>query len=862
MLTFVYLALELPFAAHLLDVVGTTSDPDVIHKTEVTGRLVSGLAAALMLWGLVLIPRAVKKRRAMKEPKLRDQLALGARTTVVCVVAAVPIVVIVYLLEALIVDAIVYSSTPQQRQTAFGVLLFTSQYQKGLATIEGFALTPEEIRSPAGKTFMAVLPAMAGGMKNIREKLDPSLRVFAAQKVMEKLGPPGAFYNQAYVGALRKLNDSYRQYIAGVRQLYEGYEEADRKAEQGWNDYLADLRKRRLRFPPAAIYCNRIKKNVRAAGNPVPDHWNCADKTIFIKSARDKGYRQADDTFRDRTRRQAGEPLPSNLLSFAQFIESPVIQRNWRRELDAGSEVSLRLGETQESFRRNVYDAIVQAQVERQIRRVKSDVGLFEPGGLYFVDGQEAYRALVVAPIALFFSLLGAFSHFIKSLVTSSFFYSRSTPGLRRRIMAAGIALSLSTLLIPNVLTRTELYSRMLSEVRNSADGWLAPLAQIQAFTIAWIAHTQSFIYPLNDAVRMLTSRLGEPYDSAPIALIAKWTEPPHHKRSVEEEPVIASAGSAVPSGPRSARPAAATAAPVASSPPAADTPVEDDTGPVGNARGGVLGRFASAQAEQVKQAAKATYNDTLRRGTCDQRRQNMLRPLPQALPLSRYARDIYRKGRDDEMLAGNLTRLDLGNGAMAYRAVEGARYAESYSDPGNHRTILVFRGTRVKMASDIATDVANQLGLDTAYYRWAAELTGLVRAEHPETALVVTGQSLGGGLAIHSVLKNPGVTGVAFNPAGLSLAAWSAADAATKARVNAAVTVWSTRSSKQIEPITALSMAGRSVLPGHIFFAPIEIENERALHGPDAVVSALETLSSSQAAGNACDDDLGVLAR
>jgi predicted alpha/beta superfamily hydrolase len=34
---------------------------------------------------------------------------------------------------------------------------------------------------------------------------------------------------------------------------------------------------------------------------------------------------------------------------------------------------------------------------------------------------------------------------------------------------------------------------------------------------------------------------------------------------------------------------------------------------------------------------------------------------------------------------------------------------------------------------------------------------------------IIVTGHSLGGGLVLFAVLRNPGVEGVAFNPVGLS---------------------------------------------------------------------------------------------
>src|SRR5258708_11287093 len=126
---------------------------------------------------------------------------------------------------------------------------------------------------------------------------------------------------------------------------------------------------------------------------------------------------------------------------------------------------------------------------------------------------------------------------------------------------------------------------------------------------------------------------------------------------------------------------------------------------------------------------------------------------------------------------------------------------------------------------------------------------------------VVVTGQSLGGGLVLYSVLQNPGVKGFAFNPAGLSLLTWARASAADRARTDSAVTVISTRNARHIEPVTAISLAGRSVLPGHIFVLEARILRPSLLHSATTVVAALQHGASANPQGTTCDRDLGQLA-
>jgi hypothetical protein len=268
----------------------------------------------------------------------------------------------------------------------------------------------------------------------------------------------------------------------------------------------------------------------------------------------------------------------------------------------------------------------------------------------------------------------------------------------------------------------------------------------------------------------------------------------------------------------------------------------------------------ARNKADEVRSTALATYIAAPRQGTCADRRAQILSVLPDAIRFSHYTRDIYSDGHDDEMAARNLRTMNISPGRQAYRDPVGKYYAEVRSNEKAPQVVIVFRGTRVTAAGDIYTNFASYLGAPTRYYRWAADLAATVAAEHPGASIVATGESLGGGLTLYAVLRNPGVTGFAFNPAGLSHAVWQEAGPTDRTRANAAITVISTRNATQIEPITGLSLAGTSVLPGHVFVVSSTVANERALHGANAVVSALEDLAATQAGGSACDGNIGIL--
>jgi Lipase (class 3) len=264
----------------------------------------------------------------------------------------------------------------------------------------------------------------------------------------------------------------------------------------------------------------------------------------------------------------------------------------------------------------------------------------------------------------------------------------------------------------------------------------------------------------------------------------------------------------------------------------------------------------------EINREAMYVYQTLPREGSCTERRDHWLAILPDALLLGRYARDIYDRNHESEMKRTGRTSLAMGPDHFAYFEPQGERYAEVRFDRQRRRAIVIFRGTRLGVRSDLATDVLNFMGVTTGYYEWAASLVGRIVRANQDMEVVATGHSLGGGLALYAVLKNPGVRGFVFNPTGFSEAAWSSEGGDERDRLIAAVTVISTRNFWTIEPVSALSFAGRSVLPGHVFVARSNALRPAKLHTASIVLEALEHIDKSRAKGSVCDGDVGYLAR
>jgi hypothetical protein len=268
---------------------------------------------------------------------------------------------------------------------------------------------------------------------------------------------------------------------------------------------------------------------------------------------------------------------------------------------------------------------------------------------------------------------------------------------------------------------------------------------------------------------------------------------------------------------------------------------------------------FVGGNAKIVAWQASRTYRQTPRFGTCAERQNRFLQILPEALRLGRYARDIYEHTEDPK--AAELKIGDQEDKYTAYFDPNSERYAEVRVDAMHLEAIVIFRGARHLSGSDLSAGAMGLVGIETSYYRWGSALVARVAREHPGMRVIATGHSLGGGLVLYAVLHNPGVQGVAFNPVGVSRWTWLRTNRAERMRTNAALTIVSTHNGNHIEPITALSLAHRSVLPGQLYFVESQASGPLALHSITTLVAGLEQLAATEAGGLACEDVLGSLA-
>lgn len=117
-----------------------------------------------------------------------------------------------------------------------------------------------------------------------------------------------------------------------------------------------------------------------------------------------------------------------------------------------------------------------------------------------------------------------------------------------------------------------------------------------------------------------------------------------------------------------------------------------------------------------------------------------------------------------DELIELGIDPADLDRGGLLN--LQGGFKAGVYRDDDGN-LVLAFAGTDMTSATDWATNAEQALGIDTKQYNQALEVATKLKAAVGDD-LVITGHSLGGGLASYAALgtDTPAVT---FNAAGLS---------------------------------------------------------------------------------------------
>jgi len=516
-LTAIYLVCELAFNARLLDVVGSGASHSDIATVETYGRALSSIAVALVV--LQLMMRRTRQHPQSAAPVAQSPSGRRLAIVVSCGVAAA----LTYAGLKALVDHLVEQTPPQARRTAMTLVLLQQALLDGRAQLAGLNEDRELLGTPAGKAFLALFPAMAMSVQNVDAKLQAGKLQLLRAKLEAASGGVQHVYNSYRAGAARIAGAYERHYAPASAQILGVDEEIDRAHRKAWADYAAKLAKQRLHPNDVPIYLHhRVRQQVINAGVPVERSWQPHDEPGFRRAVASKVRSRIDAV----KKRFSGIP-PG--LSYPAYFAHPSVQAQIRAAAKLPDGITVKPAyASAEQFMREVYTPMIEREAARELARLDAPVEQFASGGELEQRGLDGARALLVPPLALFFSLVGAIGHTAKLgyLVAD---LALAIFGRRMRVLwalplaiiaAAWIAFSH----MDNAVTRMPLYQYMSRQIAQGTDAGAGQALQARA--LANVMHVisigQGHGYPISEALRqtvLFGFKFGyDPIRPAPLA--------------------------------------------------------------------------------------------------------------------------------------------------------------------------------------------------------------------------------------------------------------------------------------------------------------------------------------------------------
>lgn len=267
--------------------------------------------------------------------------------------------------------------------------------------------------------------------------------------------------------------------------------------DQMWNDYQQEMIKQPFTDESASPrQRSEVIRQLRQRGVHVPDGWRLNDRRTFEDSAGGGGLQ----TFRTGANAALGGSTTIQPgLQWAQFIRHQDVTRYVEAKLaaaypavDRGS-IAMKepappivLDADPADFETRVYQPQVADQIRRAVWRVKQPASSYAAEGTNHELGLKSMRAVVVAPLALFFSLFFGLTNLASLAATLVPGPTWVRWGTSSALLAA---LFIAPLLLSNSMSEAPVYKTLASQLESRS--------ATAAIALKWLIHAQPVFYPV-----------------------------------------------------------------------------------------------------------------------------------------------------------------------------------------------------------------------------------------------------------------------------------------------------------------------------------------------------------------------------
>ncbi|AUY38071.1 hypothetical protein R4I72_09360 [Leclercia adecarboxylata] len=512
-ITLTYLICELAFNSRLLDLVGSVSTADEVHNMERYGRTLTAIAAALLalqfsLMGLVRL----KKKGVWLTAKASTALVL-----LICLITGT----LTWHAVEWVIERQVTKSTGEFRQMSLLAQLYQHALIEGQQTLEGIPLDSgggqaQTWTSPSGKAFLATLPVLLSSSDRYRKLLERDAEQNLRDNISAREGGVRGYYELW----LQARGEVHKQFVAYYNDEMDISETVRLEQARAWQRYERSLEAKRLKTwnVPRRYYAT-VRKQVRGQGVPVTNDWSPSDRTGFnaavAKAARQKYLAQRTVVYK-------GVTLPKR-LDWGVFFRLEVIQKELREKLLLPANTFVReeypLNDKLKQFALELHTPHLNEAVKQQLPELRAAVSSYSAGGSNEKLGEDAARAVIVPPIALIFSLVGALTHLAKLLylvlvpLTATLLTrrpSRPVRFLNRYPLAFPVALIavlvVTFSLINNSITESVAYKNLKDGLAGAKITITDEPIPLSGGAVLRVMHAvsigQSYSYPINQYLR------------------------------------------------------------------------------------------------------------------------------------------------------------------------------------------------------------------------------------------------------------------------------------------------------------------------------------------------------------------------